>query len=129
MSETLLELTGPVYCEVGGGPLGLTLRGSAGAAGAPYTLAFSGQAPADLPASLPQARIDSLGAGAYRIVSGTRAWTVEARAVHLTRAVASEFYRALPPRPVPPAKWLFWRTVLALAGSRVGLALLRALRR
>jgi hypothetical protein len=30
---------------------------------------------------------------------------------------------------VPLGKRLFWRTVLALAGSRAGLALLRALRR
>jgi len=45
-----------------------------------------------------------------------------------TRAVGAEFYRALPPRPVPLPKRVFWRAVLALAGSGMGLALLRALR-
>ena len=70
-----------------------------------------------------------LGAGRYRIVSGERAWLLSARAVHVSREVAIPFYRALPPRAVPLSKRLFWRTVLALAGSRAGLALLRALRR
>jgi hypothetical protein len=49
--------------------------------------------------------------------------------VHLHRDVAPPFYRALPPRPVPPGKRLFWRLVLALAASRAGLSILRSLRR
>jgi hypothetical protein len=49
--------------------------------------------------------------------------------VHLHRDLAAQFYRAIPPRPAPWAKRVFWRLVLGLAASRAGLALLRALRR
>lgn len=129
MPETLLAFSGTVRCEHGEGPLGLTLRGDAGAAGEAHMLAFSGCAPADLPQALAAPRIEVLGAGGYRIVSGERAWQLSARAVHVSREVATPFYRALPPRPVPLGKRLFWRTVLALATTRAGLALLRAWRR
>jgi len=129
MPETLLQLSGPVRCEVGGVPLGLTLHGSAGSPAAAYAVAFSGRAPPQLPARLPEARLESLGAGEYRIVSGERSWCLQARALHVTRAVAEEFYRALPPRPTPLHRRLLWRALLALAASRAGLALLRALRR
>jgi hypothetical protein len=129
MSETLLAFSGTVSCERGEGPLELTLRGAAGAAGAAHTLGFSGRAPADLPQALAAPRVEVLGEGRYRIVSGERAWLLAARAVHVSREVATPFYRALPPRAVPLGKRIFWRTVLALAGSRAGLALLRALRR
>jgi hypothetical protein len=129
MPETLLAFQGTVRCERAAGPLGLTLRGAAGAAGDAHTLVFSARPPADLPESLAAPRVEVLGEGRYRIVSGERAWLLSAPAVHLSRDVATEFYRALPPRPVPLSKRLFWRTVLALAGSRAGLTLLRALRR
>jgi hypothetical protein len=69
------------------------------------------------------------GAGRYRIASPAGDWLINARAVHLHRDVAPPFYRALPPRPVPPGKRLFWRLVLALAASRAGLSILRSLRR
>jgi len=49
--------------------------------------------------------------------------------VHLHREVAAQFYHAIPPRRAPWAKRMFWRTVLALGASRMGLRLLRALRR
>jgi hypothetical protein len=129
MPETLLQFCGAVRCTAHGAPLGLSLCGPAGSPAAQYALTFSDSAPLDLPASLPEARVESLGADEYRIVSGARAWRVQARAVHVTRAVAAEFYRALPPRPVPLGKRLLWRAVLALAASRAGLALLRTLRR
>ena len=129
MPETLLAFSGTVNCERGAGPLGLTLRGAAGAAGEAHTLAFSGRAPADLPQTLVAPRVEVLGEGSYRILSGERVWPLAACAVHLSREVAVPFYRALPPRVVPLRKRLFWRTVLALAGSRAGLALLRVLRR
>lgn len=130
MSEVLLTLRAPVRCRRAPPPLGLTLSGATGAAGAQeVTIAFSAAAPADLPDTLPDVLIESLAPGHYRISSGARAWQLTAPAVHLTRDVAGEFYRALPPRPVPAGKRLFWRAVLALAASRVGLALLRALRR
>jgi hypothetical protein len=129
MAETLLAFSGTVSCERGAGALGLTLCGAAGDAGEAHTLDFSGRAPPDLPQALAAPRVEALGEGRYRIVSGERAWLLSARAVHISRAVAAPFYRALPPRVVPLSKRLFWRTVLALAGSRAGLALLRALRR
>jgi hypothetical protein len=129
MPETLLAFSGTVRCETSEGPLGLTLRGAAGAAGEAHTLGFSGRAPADLPPVLAAPRVEVLGEGRYRILSGERAWLLSARAVHVSREVATAFYHALPPRAVPRSKRLFWRTVLALAGSRAGLALLRALRR
>ena len=43
MPEMLLAFCGTVSCEGGEGPLGLTLRGAAGAAGEVHTLAFSGR--------------------------------------------------------------------------------------
>jgi len=129
MPETLLAFCGTVHCERGEGPLGLVLHGAAGAAGQAHTLGFSGRAPADLPQALAAPRVEVLGDGRYRIVSAERTWLLSARAVHVSREVAAPFYRALPPRTVPLSKRLFWRTVLALAGSRAGLALLRALRR
>jgi hypothetical protein len=49
--------------------------------------------------------------------------------VHLTGEIAAEFYRALPPRPVPAGKRFLLRVVFSLARSRAGFALLRALRR
>ena len=129
MPEVLLAFSGAVSCAGGAGPVGLTLQGAAGAAGDVHTLGFSGCAPTDLPQSLAAPRVEVLGEGRYRIVSGGRTWLLSARAVHVSREVSAPFCRALPPRAVPLSKRLFWRAVLALAGSRAGLALLRALRR
>jgi len=130
MAEALIAFRGEVRCVRAAGPLGLTLLGHARAhEGVASALAFSAAAPSGLPARLTDARVEQLSAGQYRLVSAEGQWPVSARAVHLTREVAEEFYRALPPRPVPAGKRLFWRCVLALAGSRAGLALLRALRR
>ena len=65
----------------------------------------------------------------YRVRSAAGAWEISARAVHLHREIAAEFYRAIPPRPVPCIRRALWRIVLTLAASRAGLLLLRALRR
>lgn len=125
-----MAFAGAVRCLHGSGPLGLTLSGTARGHEATRTdLAFSGRAPMGLPATLADAVIEQRGAGEYRIVSREGTWTVAATAAHLRREVADEFYRALPPRPAPAAKRLLWWVVLALAGSRGGLALLRTLRR
>ncbi len=130
MPELLASFRGPVRAERSPGPLGLTLSGDTREApGAVTVLAFSAAAPGDLPASLADVRVERLAPGDYRITSGAREWRLLARAVHLTREVAGEFYRALPPRPVPAAKRFFLRIVFALAASRAGFALLRALRR
>src|SRR5512135_5477 len=60
MPETLLAFSGTVNCERGEGPLGLTLRGAAGAAGEVHTLDFSGRAPTDLPQLLAAPRVEML---------------------------------------------------------------------
>lgn len=131
MPEIIIAFRGVVRCERAPAPLALTLRGPTGApAGEESTLAFSTPAaPQDLPERLADAVVTQLDAGSYHIVSAGREWRLSATAAHLSRDVASEFYRALPPREVPLVKRLIWRTVLALAAGRAGLSLLRALRR
>jgi hypothetical protein len=108
---------------------GLILSGSTVEAEEPTALAFSATAPADLPVTLQNAVVDHLGGAAYRIGAGQREWLITSPAVHLHRGIAAQFYRAIPPRPAPWTKRMFWRLVLSLAASRAGLALLRALRR
>ncbi len=130
MPDPIVSFRGRVSCLRGAAPLGLTLTGETPEQpGEPAALVFSGAAPADLPESLEGAVIERVGAHQYRIRSAPREWLLAATAVHLHRDVAARFYRAIPPRPVPLLKRLFWRVVLGLAASRTGLALLRALRR
>jgi hypothetical protein len=130
MPEVLATFRGPASCRCAGETTGLTLSGSTAERPAEATsLAFSAAAPADCPDTLQDAVVEGRGAGQYRIRSGTREWVIRARAVHLHREIAASFYRAIPPRPAPWRKRLFWRVVLILAGSRSGLALLKALRR
>jgi hypothetical protein len=130
MPERLATFRGAVHCRRAQTVLGLTLTGStAEAPEEPTALAFSASAPGDLPATLQDAVVDHLGGTRYRIGVERREWLIEAQAVHLHREIAAQFYRAIPPRPAPWAKRVFWRVVLALAASRAGIALLRALRR
>ena len=130
MSETLAIFRGSVRCRHAAHAPQLTLSGNAAQPpGEQMTVAFSTTAPADCPDTLEEAVVEQLGGGRYRIWSGPHEWLISAAAVHLHREVAAEFYRALPPRPVPWVKRLFWRIVLALAASRAGLAVLRVLRR
>ncbi len=127
---TVVRFSGAVTCaREPRGPLGLILSGrTADAPGEELELAFAGAAPADLPARLEDAVIECAGPGRYRIGSGARAWTIAARSVHLHRDVAPGFYRAIPPRPAPLLRRLLFGVMLALARSRVGIALVRALR-
>ena len=112
------------------GPIGLELTGrSADAGGETLTLAFPGSAPADLPAVLEDAVVERLGAARFRLGSGARSWDIAASAVHAHRDVGSGFYRAIPPRRAPFVRRLLLRTALTIAGSRLGLAVVRALRR
>jgi len=130
MAEAVVRLSGSVRCRRGSAPLGLMLSGRAGAPpGEPATVAFSGAAPADFPATLTDAAIERLDARRYRITSAAQVWEFEADALHVHIEVARPFYAALPPRRVPLAKRLLWRVVLSLAASRAGLKLLAALRR
>ncbi|HEY2274561.1 MAG TPA: hypothetical protein VGH61_03580 [Steroidobacteraceae bacterium] len=127
--ETVAHFTGAVICtRTPDGPLGLTLTGRTDRPGE-VRLDFAGAAPADLPGHLEDAVIERAGPGRYRIASGTRSWTVAARSVYLHRDVAPDFYRAIPPRPAPLPRRLLFGAMLALARSRAGIALLKALRR
>jgi hypothetical protein len=116
MAEPLLIFRGEVHCKCSAGVPGLTLSGYTSAhPETRTTLAFS-------------ALIEQLPEGSWRIKSATREWRLANVPVHLHRAAAEEFYRALPPRPVPWLKRSFWRLVLLLARHRGGFRLLRALR-
>jgi len=130
VNELRYVFAGPVRCQRGAPPFALTLSGATQTpAAGRFTLTFSGSVPSDLPETLSGASVRSCGEGGYRIESGTREWQVTGGSLSATREVAAAFYAALPPRPVPVVKRLFWRLVLALAASRAGLVLLRALRR
>jgi hypothetical protein len=129
MPEVLATFRGAVRAQRSPGPLGLTLSGDTHELGARTALGFSARAPADFPDVLADAVVECVAPDEYRIRSAARDWTLGARAVHLTGEIAAEFYRALPPRPVPAGKRLLLRLVFALARSRAGFALLRALRR
>jgi hypothetical protein len=129
MTERLTTFCGVVHCRHAHAVPGLILSGHTAEAEEPTELAFSATAPADLPVTLQDAVVDHLGGGQYRIGAGQREWLISSPAVHLHRGIAAQFYRAIPPRPAPWTKRVFWRTVLSLAASRTGLALLRALRR
>ncbi len=126
MTEPLC-FAGPVSCARGPGALGLTLSGR-DAAGQPLTVAFAAPAPAGLPAQLRDPCVAQLASGTFRISGADGEWLLAAPLAHVHRDVGAAFYRAIPPRPVPLAKRVFWRVVLLLAGSRGGMALLRTLR-
>jgi hypothetical protein len=131
MSDPLVTFRGPVaVVRDGAGALGLTLAGVAGeGVGEPTALAFSGAGPAGLPEALADVCVVAAAATRYSLASPAGQWQVEASATHLHHDVSAEFYRALPPRPVPFAKRCLWAVVLTLAKFRPGLALLAALRR
>lgn len=77
-----------------------------------------------IPASLTAVEVLVLDEHHYRIVTAAKSWEIEASSVHVHRDIAAAFYRAIPPRQVPLRKRLFWRIVLALAGTRLGKRLL-----
>jgi hypothetical protein len=129
MSEPVVCFAGRVACARSTGALRLTLSGtSAAPQSQAVTVAFTAAAPAGLPAVLEDAVVEASAAGVFRIASPAGEWTVQAATAHVHRDVTAAFYAAIPPRPVPLAKRLFWRLVLALAGSNTGVALLRRLR-
>jgi hypothetical protein len=74
----------------------------------------------DIPDSLTGVIITAVGDHRYRIASASGDLVVEATSLHVHRDIGSAFYRAIPPRPVPLWKRLFWSAVLRLAGSRTG---------
>ncbi|MGP8032851.1 MAG: hypothetical protein ACLPQ6_01810 [Steroidobacteraceae bacterium] len=125
------EFRGTVRCRrPAHAPVGLELSGrAADAPGEELTLAFTAVARTDLPEIIEDAVVEHSGEGEFRVRSGTRTWVVAARAVHAHRDVGAAFYRAIPPRRAPFMRRLLLRTALSIAGSRAGLAVVRALRR
>jgi hypothetical protein len=122
----IIRFRGWISCRRDGeGPLGLILVGRTVQHRREETvqLAFSCRAPVDLPDALEDARVEFLGDNRHRVVSGDRSWTLHG-AAHVHREVASAFYKALPPRPVPWQKRVFWRVMLALAANPLGRKLL-----
>jgi hypothetical protein len=128
--DPLIAFCGPVDCRFDGcGPLGLILSGHTKLHPEELVhLHFAGAAPADFPQSLEDALIVRLSAESYRISSGARSWTLNARAAHLHRDVAAAFYEAVPAAPIRWTQRLFWRIVLALAATSAGRWLLRTVR-
>lgn len=123
----LAAFRGPVTCR--STAEALTLSGAADdSPDQGLIVTFTAAAPADLPDRLSGVSVSALEPQCYRIVCGSRGWTVRAGSVHVHRDIAGAFYRAIPPRAVPLGKRVFLRLVLALAGSRAGKRLLLALR-
>lgn len=83
----------------------------------------------DIPDSVPGASVYAADGHHYRVTSASGDWVVEATSCHVHRDIGRTFYRAVPPRPAPLGKRLFWRVVLALAGTSPGKRLLLSLRR
>ena len=130
MAELLASFAGEVSCARGALPLQLTLTGRTRAhPGEPTTVSFATTQSVSLPPALQNAQVERLAVGQYRIRAGDSEWLLAARGAEVHRDAGAPFYRALPPRPAPAGKRLLWRLMLALAASRAGLALLRALRR
>lgn len=108
----------------------LTLSGAAAdSADDRLIVTFVGRMMPEVPRSVSGASIRAVDQHRYVIASESQELIVEASALHLHRDIGNTFYRAVPPRPAPLPKRIFWRVVLALAASRAGRRLLLSLRR
>jgi hypothetical protein len=121
----VVHFRGWISCRRDGeGPLGLILVGrTQDQPDETVQMAFACPAPVDLPEALEEPTVERLGESEFRVSSGDRRWTLHAPA-HVHREIASVFYKALPPRPVPWRKRLFWRVLLGLASRPIGRRLL-----
>jgi hypothetical protein len=119
---------GPVTCRRTANLLTLT-GAAADSADDRLILTFISPAMAEVPDSLAGATIRAVDERHYRIASASGELMVEATSLHVHRDIGSVFYRAVPPRPAPLGRRIFWRIVLALAGTRAGKRLLLSLRR
>lgn len=124
----LAVFRGPVSCRRSRNALTLTGAAADPADGILIVTLTTSTVP-DVPDSVEAATIRALDAQHYRIAAGGQDWIVMATAAHVHRDIADTFYRAIPPRAAPLRKRLFWRIVLALAGTRAGKRLLLAARR
>lgn len=118
---------GPVNCSRWRNALTLT-GAAADSADDILILTFITRTAPDLPEYLAAATVHALDDGHYRITSGSRDWVVGTTSFHVHRDIGAAFYRAIPPRIAPLQKRLFWRIVLALAGTGAGKRLLLSLR-
>jgi hypothetical protein len=123
--RNLTRFRGWISCRRDGeGPLGLILVGrTEDQPDEAVQIAFACPAPVDMPEALEDVLVERLGPAEYRVTSGDRSWTLLAP-MHLHREVSGPFYKALPPRPVPWRKRLFWRVLLGLASRPLGRRLL-----
>lgn len=124
--QPLAAFRGAVSCDRRSNALILT-GAAADSEGDRLILTFIAATVPDIPHSLPAAGALALDERHYRITSPARAWDFEATSVHVHRDIGKAFYRAIPPRTAPLKKRLFWRVVLALAGTRAGKRLLLSL--
>ena len=128
LASPLAAFRGPVTCRRTANTL--TLSGSAAdSADDCLILTFISASIPEVPDSLASAAVRALDERHYRITSAARDWIVEATSLHVHRDIGNAFYRAVPPRPAPLKKRLFWRVVLALAATGAGKRLLLSLRR
>ena len=82
-----------------------------------------------MPAELKDAAVERSGEAEFELRSGARSWRIAASAVHAHRDVSEAFYRVIIPRRAPFMRRLLLRAAIGIAGSRLGLFLVRALRR
>ena len=127
VSRPLAAFLAPVNCRRRLNALTLT-GPAAGSQDERLIVTFIHPIPAATPDSLAAAEVRAIDEHHYRIITSARSWDIEAASVHVHRDIGSAFYRAIPPRPVPLKKRLFWRFVLALAGTRAGKRLLLSIR-
>jgi hypothetical protein len=127
-ASPLAAFRGPVACRRAANVL--TLSGwAADSAEERLILTFVSSSIPEMPDSLSSATVHALGERDFRITSAARDWSVEATSFHVHRDIGEAFYRAIPPRPTPLRKRLFWRLLLALAATTAGKRLLLSLRR
>jgi hypothetical protein len=119
---------GPVICRRSRNALTLT-GAAADPGGGILIVTLTTSTVPDVPESMTAASMSTLDGQHYRIACGSRDWIVTATAVHVHRDIGDAFRRAIPPRPAPLRKRVFWRIVLALAGTGAGKRLLLSVRR
>lgn len=126
-TSPLAAFRGPLACRRTVNAL--TLSGAAAdCADEVLILTFISPAAPELPESLSAAALSALDEHRYRISCASGDWVIEAASLHVHRDMGAAFRRAIPPRPAPLVKRLFWRWVMALAGNRAGKRLLLSLR-
>ena len=119
-ARPLVRFSGTVDCGLdASGPLGLTLVGR-DEGSAPVQVSFRCRAPAGWPGTLESPAVARADSQTILVTSRASQLALEARSVFVHRDVMRAFERAVPPRRPPYRKRLFWRLVLALAGTRVG---------